>query len=186
YFEAVPLASTTGLATTAMMPSKRPSTPATGVEIRDHVDVQPDMRMTRDLLAVLLTALGLVALVSCGDATDLNQFRDAVLVESLRVRDDAGVRWEIKRVGAEVPLRRLKYGLVPQNFVQVVPTGTPSPFREGQKLSVAIVTDKTILCSRGIAVGPAAFRQNSYETVPINGTSPEWRRTVSRVEQCQP
>ena len=88
-------------------------------------------------------------------------------IESVRIRDEHGVLWEIK---SPVPRRLevLHYGEVPPGFEQITPPGSarPRPFVKGEKLYRQTVTDDRIFDHDGIAGSATSFCGGYYESRP--------------------
>jgi hypothetical protein len=135
---------------------------------------------------ILLLAAS-VLFPSCTDKTNFNVLSADIALKHLRVRASSGkALWELRSKAPVAPAYIVHYGVVPDGFVQIAPPGRPRPLASGEKLSVMLVTDGTVICVHAHALGSTSIAQDNYETIPPIARSIEARAALDRITRCDP
>jgi hypothetical protein len=135
-----------------------------------------------------LVALGLLTAFCGSDSSNLLTFDGPIALSRLRVRGDGGeTLWEIQSRAGLVTLGVIRYGVTPAGFVQVVPKGSPRPFKRDENLAVLTVLDGRLNCHRGAADGPTGFRAGVWNSIPVDHPrNAEADMAFASVLECKP
>ncbi len=118
-------------------------------------------------------AVALVSAILIGctwDEGNLLTARRPSPVVRFRVLDHAGqALWEITS-SAPAILSRIEYGVVPDEFTQIIPEPgvSPRPLSSGEELLLETTTTSRVFRHRGHATGERGFRGGGWEDSPTD------------------
>ena len=117
---------------------------------------------------VLVTTV-LVSLLACNDTRNFLTYSTHDPILELKVIDaDRVVLWDIRAEKTE-RLKVVRYGLVPQGFRQVRPAQGvgPRPLRNGEGLTIEVLTVRESFEHSGTAAGTDEFKGGVWQVRPL-------------------